>query len=496
MKYYIFCLGFVLFSCSQKTKVENIEQRQDRVVLIFENPKVNNRYTFNNGVAVASKNRYEISYIDDQSIQQDLQLNYEKAHDTITLKSKRPLLEVTLCYKAVDQLIYFFKNGDTILFKYNGNKPKAIVINRKTLPFDVNYDITVHEKIFKNDFPGSLKHYEPLIIYYSTPHKYQDFNKELEEISKNALVQIKKEYLEENKFIDSLQKNALISKGISDLYKHSMNIKYKYHTKENYKLDTETLNTIFAPRTDSSLFFKYYQSRFNILTFKYYEDKVSRIKTDNSNLPDYRCMFDSVSQAEVFTKAEKQVLLFNILERIIEVNSKDDIALYLSKFNITIHDSLMTAYIVGKYNLDYSKTNQLQLKDRNANIIDFENLIKKHAGKLIYVDIWASWCAPCLASIPYSAKLREEYKNSDIVFLYLSKDDNFEYWKNALKKHKIEENSFIINNKYVSQFLKDINLTGIPRYLLYDKSGNLVHKNAPGPKSNNIRELINKYLQE
>ena len=44
--------------------------------------------------------------------------------------------------------------------------------------------------------------------------------------------------------------------------------------------------------------------------------------------------------------------------------------------------------------------------------------------------------------------------------------------------------------------LETPNVQSIPRYLLYDRQGKLVHKNAPGPGSDAIRKLLDQYLAD
>lgn len=489
MKYWIFCLALLL-SCTQKRNEKN---QPKNLVLIFENPQVNNRYFFSNGVYINSPKHYELSYINDDLILMGFPLNYEKKRDTITIKSSRPLIEITLSYKAFDKLIYFFKGGDTVLFRYNGRKPVASVLNRKTLPMDANYDLSVHEKIFHNDFPGTIKHEAPQLIFFTSNPIYSDTKKEFERISNEALIQLKRESLNESKFLDSLQKVNLISRDISDLYRHALKIKCQFHT-GNSDLSKHMLDSAFHPRSDSFLNYQYYNAYLQKFSMNYFEKRVNWIEESNASYADYRSMFDSINHSGFFSAAEKRVLLFDMLERIINKGDKEDIKLYLSKFKGINKDSAAVLYLTKNNNLDFNTSNELQLKDVNGHVTNFKEVLEKYRGKVVYVDIWASWCGPCLASVPHSKELIKEYQKADIVFLYLSKDDQIKSWKNALESHALEGENFIMTNRNVSNFIKEINLTGIPRYLLFDKQGNLVAKNAPGPQGPEIRKLLNKYL--
>ena len=43
--------------------------------------------------------------------------------------------------------------------------------------------------------------------------------------------------------------------------------------------------------------------------------------------------------------------------------------------------------------------------------------LKDFKGNYVYIDVWATWCRPCIAQIPYLKKLEEEYKNKNITFV-------------------------------------------------------------------------------
>jgi thiol-disulfide isomerase/thioredoxin len=494
MKYNIlFTIFLLLVSCSIRNgkKIEN--PNSNKIILIFEKPKINNRYILKTGKQMTSGTYFEISYIDHFLIKHELPLDYNSVFDTIVINTNLSTIEISLCYKAIDKLTYFFKKGDIIKFTYDGIKPFAFVTNRKTLPFDINYDITIHDKVCKNDFPGTIKH--DGFIHFIDFSKGQ-LEKEREGVMNSALIQFEREYNEETKFLDSLQYNALISKDICHLFKHSLNIKYQTYLKESDDFNVKTLNEQFYLRSDSSMFLDYYRTLFSRRIFTHFESKVDRIITGNSNMPNFMAIFDSISLCSALTKLEKKALLMDMLDLIIKENSKDIIVNYLNKFSDLSKDTVLTNYFIRKYNLNFNDSDVLILKDINGHTFDYKNILNKYKGKVIYVDLWASWCAPCLESIPYSKQLKEEYRNSDVVFLNISIDENFEYWINAIKKHELEENGYLIVNKHVSQFLKDINLIGIPRYLLYDKSGRIVADNAPGPHGAEIRKLLINYINE
>jgi thiol-disulfide isomerase/thioredoxin len=69
-------------------------------------------------------------------------------------------------------------------------------------------------------------------------------------------------------------------------------------------------------------------------------------------------------------------------------------------------------------NADYN----LKVTDRDGNL----RSLKEFEGKVIFINIWATWCPPCIAEMPDINELYLEMKNKDVVFLMLSMDDDFQ----------------------------------------------------------------------
>nr|WP_236033078.1 TlpA disulfide reductase family protein [Algoriphagus pacificus] len=110
----------------------------------------------------------------------------------------------------------------------------------------------------------------------------------------------------------------------------------------------------------------------------------------------------------------------------------------------------------------------------------------------VYVDLWAAWCIPCIRSFPESRSLQDEYHNKGLEVVYLSVDKNHKFWEEVIQKYDIAfpDRSYIVMNIDESAYLKEINVELIPRYILFDPQGNLIHPNAPRPESKEIRVLL------
>jgi len=115
-------------------------------------------------------------------------------------------------------------------------------------------------------------------------------------------------------------------------------------------------------------------------------------------------------------------------------------------------------------------------------------------GKLVYIDVWATWCGPCKAEIPALAKLHEDYKDSDLTIISVSVDDNKKAWEKMLAEEGFEWLQVHAEKAWNSDIIKENQIRGIPRFMLVDKEGNIISVNAPRPSSENIREYLESYL--
>ena len=133
--------------------------------------------------------------------------------------------------------------------------------------------------------------------------------------------------------------------------------------------------------------------------------------------------------------------------------------------------------------------------DTSGKNISLESL----KGKLVYVDVWATWCGPCKAQIPFLKQLEEKYREEDIAFVSLSIDQlkNISKWKDMIVDKELEGIQIIADKAWRSKFVTDYVIEGIPRFILIDKYGNLMDPMAPRPAVYKEGELqLNEEIQK
>jgi thiol-disulfide isomerase/thioredoxin len=113
-------------------------------------------------------------------------------------------------------------------------------------------------------------------------------------------------------------------------------------------------------------------------------------------------------------------------------------------------------------------------------------------GKVIYVDIWATWCGPCMQEMPHFEELKLKYKdNPNVVFVSLSIDDSEKPWKQSVESRKADGYQWLINRSKLQAY----NIVGIPRSLLIDKDFKMVDMDAPMPSEAAVVTAINDLLK-
>ena len=164
-----------------------------------------------------------------------------------------------------------------------------------------------------------------------------------------------------------------------------------------------------------------------------------------------------------------------------------------------------TQQMVGYFRQNYA-TKLLMKKGTPSpvfeNYVDYKGgkkSLDSFKGKYVYIDLWATWCGPCIQQIPFLQALEKEYHNKNIEFVSISSDEarrSGGSWEAAEKKWRdfVKARGLTGVQLWAGQdisFQQAYQVTGIPRFILIDKKGNIVDANAPRPSDPALKDLLN-----
>jgi thiol-disulfide isomerase/thioredoxin len=143
---------------------------------------------------------------------------------------------------------------------------------------------------------------------------------------------------------------------------------------------------------------------------------------------------------------------------------------------------------VGKSSYNFS------LPDTSGKMVS----MKDFKGKVVFIDVWATWCGPCKEQFPHMKTIEEEYKdNPHIVFVGISLDrkKDKEKWLAMIRKEKLVGVQLL--DDIGLAFGRKYEIVGIPRFLLIDKQGKWIEVRCPRPSSKEeLKRYIDRALQQ
>lgn len=135
-----------------------------------------------------------------------------------------------------------------------------------------------------------------------------------------------------------------------------------------------------------------------------------------------------------------------------------------------------------------TKAFDITLTDRDGKTCLLSELTK---GKFTYIDVWATWCGPCKAEIPYLAKLVEKEKgNKNMQVISISIDKDVEAWKKMINADKPAWPQYNVNGDTEKLFIQQWGISGIPRFIMIDNNGNIFNADAPRPSDEKTAKII------
>ncbi len=243
---------------------------------------------------------------------------------------------------------------------------------------------------------------------------------------------------------------------------------------------------------DSSLVDNYYFNRF---ATAYIENNASRLFEIDSS---YQEMENGWTLAELkvidslFTdRTIKEKMVYKITYDQIKYFGVKEIEGIMAKARKSIsNDSLLN--VLDKMIAEWDKiapgkvAPDFQYYDIDSAI----HALSDFKGKYVYIDVWATWCGPCIREIPYLQKLEEQFKDKNIQFISVSVDENYDNWKKMVVEKELGGLQ-LYSGGWQSDIATNYLIHSIPRFILIDTEGKIIDNNAQRP-SGDIASILEK----
>ena len=458
-------LVVVLAGCKSNDKEDS------RITILLED-SVN--YEFLN------RKKASFRFLSEDSLTEEIKFLSDTLFTQFSLKADGDWTELVYSENGQANFSYFVQKGDNVVLKFKNNKPWMVVVNRTTKEYDGNWERLRNQEFYERE-RTHLEEFEFLWNASLDTLIPVDLSSELRLYKEKAMRELEKErYL-----LDSLVNNDLLSTVYSEFYKERN--QFEKDKLKFFDVDKGAFDVFHATQEflhDTSF------DKHDVYLDEYSDFLLSLLMLQYPT--DTRKIIEN-AQNEYFS----QVMIYKFLNRKFQELSFAEIDQIVANESTTLPNEWLRKLVIP-FNKKANQVPDMDLKGFGEERLSFQDLLSEKRGYYLYVDLWAAWCLPCIRAFPSVKELQSEYQDKRIQVIYLSVDPNHKFWDQVVQKYDvaIADQSYIVMNLKESEYLNELNMSFIPRYILFDSQGNLIHPNAPRPESREIRVLLDSLISE
>jgi thiol-disulfide isomerase/thioredoxin len=176
-----------------------------------------------------------------------------------------------------------------------------------------------------------------------------------------------------------------------------------------------------------------------------------------------------------------------------------------SQYNIKIFDALKAnkeKVLLAKKERELKDAEKNKLNGTISPSFNYRNYkgsktkLESFKGKYVYIDVWATWCGPCMREVPFLQSVEEKYQGKNIAFVSISidKQEDFKKWETVVKEKNMGGVQLFADNDWNSDFAKSYGITSIPRFILIDPSGKIIKAVAERPSDPELLKVLEELL--
>ena len=186
----------------------------------------------------------------------------------------------------------------------------------------------------------------------------------------------------------------------------------------------------------------------------------------------------------------KEVMMHHMATVYVDNFGVKDIDELQNLYYIYVKDpALLSSYEAKCERWDLSRVGRISPDFKAVDIDGKVWTLRDFRGKYVYIDMWATWCAPCRREMPYLKQLEESFADADIVFLGLSVDSDKSKWEAMVKGGSLTGVQLYLGSG--SSFQEAYRAEGIPRFILLGKDGRIISNDMTRPSETSTFETLN-----
>ena len=148
-------------------------------------------------------------------------------------------------------------------------------------------------------------------------------------------------------------------------------------------------------------------------------------------------------------------------------------------------------------------TTLIEEKDRQLLAFQGRNTLSENVnienikGHYTLIDLWATWCQPCLYAMPALGDIYEKYRYDGLRVVSISLDGETakDKWKKTIEKENMYWDNYLMPEGFDADLCRQMGIKAIPHYILLDPDGRIMLENAPGPSDPNLTLVLDRLLK-
>ena len=130
----------------------------------------------------------------------------------------------------------------------------------------------------------------------------------------------------------------------------------------------------------------------------------------------------------------------------------------------------------------------------------FQKLILPYRGRVIYVDVWGTWCGPCREEMEHLPTLHEALNGLPVTYMYLANNSPEELWQKSTVRYGLNHADCVnlrLSNSQQQAVEHYLKVHGYPTYVIVAPDGTIVNNDAPRPSEvSSVRKTILKLIEK